>query len=50
MGASFEDKTEEEIYHEGNGIGIFSNNNNGRSAKDENIPLVPRKLNRNELE
>lgn len=38
MGASFEDKDEDEEF-EMNG----SVNNNSKSVRDENIPLVPRK-------
>lgn len=42
MGASFEDKSDDEGSHETNGLGMFTNNNN-KNVKDENIPLVARK-------
>jgi hypothetical protein len=43
MGTSFEDKSDEEMSYESNGMTIFNNNNNSKNAKDENIPLVARK-------
>lgn len=43
MGASFEDKSDDEMSYESNGMAIFNNNNNSKSVKDENIPLVSRK-------
>lgn len=43
MGASFEDKSDDEISYESNGMNFNRNNNNNRSVKDENIPLVARK-------
>lgn len=39
MGASFDDKDEEEEYEMNGSV----SNNNSKSVRDENIPLVPRK-------
>lgn len=44
MGASFDDKSDDESTYESNGIVINNNNNNNnKNVKDENIPLVSRK-------